>query len=200
MVMAEIILASTSPRRIEMMRGNGITPLIVPPDVMEIIPSGLSMEQVVMYLALKKALSAEEQVLKKFNSDQSVIISADTVVYADRILGKPKDRQEAFAMLTHLRNRSHQVATGVAILSPGGANRLVFYEITEVFFKSYSDLEITEYSMTREPYDKAGGYAIQGSWGRHIDHIVGDRNNVIGFPWDRIKGALQANFGLLIGK
>lgn len=194
--MAGIILASTSPRRIELLQNNGINPLIVPPSVEETIPDGLKMEQVVMYLALKKALSAEEKVLEKADSDESVIISADTLVYLDHIIGKPSNQQEVFSMLSHLRNRCHQVATGVALLSPRGVKRLVLCEITEVFFNDYSDDEIFAYANTSEPYDKAGGYAIQGSWGRHIDHIVGDRDNVIGFPWTRIKAALEINFGL----
>ncbi|MEG2199984.1 MAG: Maf family protein, partial [Anaerovorax sp.] len=72
--------------------------------------------------------------------------------------------------------------------------RKVFYEITEVFFKNYTDETIKAYLTTDEPWDKAGGYAIQGAWGTHVDHILGDYENVIGFPWRHIKKELVEFF------
>lgn len=191
-----IVLASSSPRRIEMLKNVGIEPIIRPSDAEETLPFALSMEQAVMYLALKKALHVEKQWLKEASAQPlaSVIIAADTIVYKEGLIGKPEDQTEAENTLKLLRNTSHFVATGVALIGPGAPKRSVFCDITEVFFKDYSDEEIQNYIATDEPWDKAGGYAIQGTWGRNISHINGNYDNVIGFPWERIKAELKSNW------
>lgn len=192
-----IILASSSPRRIEMMKKIGIEPVIMPSDADESLPFEMSLEQAVMFLALKKALNVEKLWMKKQSDQQqvsSVIIAADTIVYKDGMIGKPADAKEAEKTLKLLRNTSHFVATGVALISPGSAKRSIFYDMTEVFFKDYRDEEILDYIATDEPWDKAGGYAIQGTWGRYITHIEGNYDNVIGFPWEKIKAELQSNW------
>lgn len=199
-----IILASSSPRRIDMMRQNGLEPIIFPADVDESIPEGLSMEEAVIYLALKKALFVEEKcfgsyinntitgsaVINDVPLENPLIIAADTVVFNKTIIGKPKDREDAFQILLDLKGKSHYVATGVAIVKAGVPVRKVFCEVTKVFVKDFSLEELNAYLATDEPYDKAGAYAIQGIFGKHIDHIEGDLNNVIGFPWDRIQKEL----------
>lgn len=199
-----IILASSSPRRIDMMRQNGLEPIIVPADVDESIPEGLSMEEAVMFLALKKALFVEEKcfgtyvnntitgsaVINDILLENPLIIAADTVVFNKTIIGKPKDREDAFQILLDLKGKSHYVATGVAIVKAGNPVRKVFCEITKVFVKDFTIEELNAYLDTDEPYDKAGAYAIQGIFNKHIDHIEGDLNNVIGFPWDRIQKEL----------
>lgn len=187
----KLILASSSPRRIEMLRKNGIDPIIIPPDVDEDLPLNMDPKEAVMHLALKKARYVETIAIDRYSKEPSLVIGADTVVYLDRIIGKPKDREEAFAILDHLRGREHFVATGVAILKAGTGERKVFCDITKVFFKNYSDEDIRAYIDTEEPYDKAGGYAIQGAWGKMVTHIIGDFNNVMGFPWTRIKQELD---------
>lgn len=189
----EIILASSSPRRIEILKMNDINPIIMPPHVDETIPDGLSMEQAVMYLALLKALSVEKEWLKSepSNPDKAYIIAADTVVYKDRIIGKPEDFQDARNIFNELKNTSHLVTTGVAIIQAKSNNKMMFCEITEVFFKDYNEGDIIDYLKTPEPWDKAGGYAIQGGWAKHISHIKGDYNNVVGFPWARIEKELN---------
>ena len=181
-----IILASSSPRRIEIMHQNGIYPTITPADVDETIPQGAKMQDAVMYLALKKALFVEEKILES-NDNNPVIIAADTVVYKDKVIGKPKDRQDAYDILWNLKGKAHYVATGVCILQAGTSIRHCFCEITKVFFKDYTEKELNAYLDTPEPYDKAGAYAIQGAFGKYVDHIEGDLNNVIGFPWNRIE-------------
>lgn len=192
-----IILASSSPRRIEMMKAHGITPVIIKPECEETLPENIGMTDAVMFLSLKKALSVEAIVLsqachntaeitEKSGIGAPYIIAADTVVYKDGIIGKPKDEADALQILKKLRSSSHFVATGVTILQAGTARRRTFCEVTEVFFKDYSDEELAAYVKTDEPYDKAGGYAIQGTFGKYIDRIDGDMNNVIGFPWERI--------------
>ena len=189
-----IILASTSPRRIEMVKKYGINPVMIAPCVDESIPSEMTMEQAVMYLALKKALSAENKWLRQRQNGlpDLPIIAADTVVYKNGIIGKPTDKSDAISILSLLKNTNHYVATGVAILYPGSTKREVFYEKTEVFFNDYSKEEILEYVATGEPFDKAGAYAIQGGWSKQVSHIVGDYDNVVGFPWGRIQNQLES--------
>ena len=202
------ILASGSPRRIEIMRANGIDPLIMPAKIEENIPPVCGMCETVMFLALKKAKWVEEKYLNEtltdFTSDLSVdaersvdfqkqagkqtavILAADTIVYKDGIMGKPKDRQDAFRMLSSLRNDVHYVVTGVALVEAGCQNARVFAEVTKVFVKDFTDEQLNAYLDTDEPYDKAGGYAIQGLFGEYIDHIEGSYDNVVGFPWEKI--------------
>lgn len=187
----QIILASSSPRRIDMMKRHGYNPEIRPSDIDETLPEGIGMKDAVMFLALKKALDVESRCT--FPEDQGkLIIAADTVVYKDGILGKPTDRDDAFAMLSRIRNTSHEVATGVAIIEAGCANKLVFCDATKVFCKDYTDDDLNAYLDTDEPYDKAGAYAIQGIFAKHIDHYEGSFDTVVGFPWDIIEEKLKA--------
>ncbi len=181
-----IILASSSPRRIEMMHKHGYNPTIMPADIDETLPKNISAKDAVMFLALKKALYVEQKA-----APGSIIIAADTVVYKDGILGKPENRSDAARMLRKIKNTSHQVATGVAILIAGESTRNVFYDITEVFCKDFNDDELSAYLDTDEPYDKAGAYAIQGIFAKHIDHWNGSFNTVVGFPWELIELKLK---------
>lgn len=193
---SRIILASSSPRRIEIMKQNGIEPIIIPSSADESLPYALSMEQTVMYLALKKALQVEKIWLNETADPElpTVIIAADTIVYKDGVIGKPVDEDDASAILQRLKNTNHFVATGVALIRPGAHKRSVIHDITEVFFHDYSDDEINQYLKTEEPWDKAGSYAIQGNWGRHVSHIIGDYDNVIGFPWMKVQAELKKNW------
>ncbi len=180
-----------------MFEENRIDARICPSDVAEDLPMALEPETAVMYLALIKALDVAER-------EQGLIIAADTVVVLDgQIIGKPADEAEAFHILSRLRGRSHQVITGVCLVDngngagsgDGGGARAkairCLYDVTEVFFSDYSDEELMAYVETDEPYDKAGGYAIQETFGRYVDRIEGDLDNVIGFPMYRILDALE---------
>jgi septum formation protein len=196
---SRIILASSSPRRIEMMKNNGFDPIIMPSSADETLPFELSMAQSVMFLALKKALNVEKLWLDEINrretdSEPTVLIAADTVVYKNGIIGKPADEADALRTLKLLNNTSHFVATGVALIRPGHPKRQIFHDVTEVFFKNYKDEDIIKYLETEEPWDKAGSYAIQGLWGNYVSHIVGNYDNVIGFPWHLIKQKLEAEW------
>ena len=188
--MMNIVLASGSPRRIEMMRAHGIEPLVMPADIEENIPKVHGMCETVMFLALKKAQDVAGRLssLADCTEEGSIIVAADTIVYKDgEIMGKPADRADAFRMLDKLRNDFHYVVTGVALLSYGRQLTRVFAEVTKVYFEDYQDSELEAYLDTDEAYDKAGAYAIQGYFEKHIDHIEGSYDNVIGFPWDRIE-------------
>ena len=186
-----LILASSSPRRIEMLRASGLDPIVIPPNVSEALPEGIAPKDAVLFLALKKALAAEKIAAGMGYAQGEVIVAADTVVYHEGIIGKPADEAEAFAILKQLCGKSHEVMTGVAILQAGSFEREVFCETTRVFFKAYADEEILAYVQTPEPYDKAGGYAIQGAWGKYVERIEGDYSNVMGFPWKRIQERLR---------
>ena len=188
--MMNIVLASGSPRRIEIMRAHGIEPLVMPADIEENIPKVHGMCETVMFLALKKAQDVAGRLssLADCTEEGSIIVAADTIVYKDgEIMGKPADRADAFRMLDKLRNDFHYVVTGVALLSYGRQLTRVFAEVTKVYFKDYPDSELEAYLDTDEAYDKAGAYAIQGYFAKHIDHIEGSYENVIGFPWERIE-------------
>lgn len=188
----KIVLASGSPRRIEMMRAHGIEPLVMPAHIEENLPQIHGMCETVMFLALKKAQNVAGQLASvPDNADVaegSIIIAADTIVYKDgEIMGKPADRADAYRMLDKLRNDYHYVVTGVALLAWGRQLTRVFAEVTKVYFTDYSDEELASYLDTDEAYDKAGAYAIQGYFSRYTDHIEGSYENVIGFPWERIE-------------
>ncbi len=197
----DIVLASSSPRRIEMMREHGVNPLVIKPQCEEDLPEGIGMKEAVMLLSLRKALEVEN-ILKegKFESIERsaeiiekapYIIASDTVVYYNHIIGKPENRDHARQILSELNGKVHYVTTGVTILQAGKPVRRSFAEVSEVHFKSYTCEELEAYLDTDEPYDKAGAYAIQGIFGKHIDHIVGDYNNIVGFPWNRVQAELE---------
>ena len=189
----KIILASGSHRRIEMMRTRGIKPLVMPADIEENLPKVHGMCETVMFLALKPAQDVAGRLTSLPDctatpEDGSIVVAADTIVYKDgEIMGKPADRDDAYRMLDKLRKDFHNVVTGVALLSYGRQLTRVFAEVTKVYFKDYPDSELESYLDTDEAYDKAGAYAIQGYFAKHIDHIEGSYENVIGFPWERIE-------------
>ena len=183
------VLASASPRRIEMMRSHGLEPIVCPADIEENLPLVDGMKETVMFLALKKAKAVESS---NANIPKgSIIIAADTVVYKDEIMGKPIDFEDGFNMLSKLRNTYHYVTTGVALVEAGCENARVFAEVTKVYFKDYSDEELRAYLETDEAYDKAGAYAIQGHFAKYIEKFEGDYDNVVGFPWARIEEEIK---------
>lgn len=188
----DFILASASPRRIEIMKNNGFSPMVMPADIEENLPAIGGMKETAMFLALKKAKAVESCLDRDcLDSRCHLIIAADTIVYKDEIMGKPLDAEDAFRMLSALRGTYHHVVTGVALVEAGAQNSRVFAEVTKVFFKDYSDEELRQYLSTDEAYDKAGAYAIQGYFSRYIERIEGDYDNVVGFPWKRIESELK---------
>ena len=201
--MKTILLASSSPRRIEMIKQHGLDPFIQPSDITETLPFPMEPEVAVMYLSLQKALHAQNQrkliqqsepehpLLCREKGEPSFILAADTIVVFDgHIIGKPKDEQEAFETLSMLRSSAHHVITGVCLIDLKEGTKTCFYDTSTVYFTDYSDEELRAYVRTREPYDKAGGYAIQGTFGRYVDHIEGDRDNIVGLPWYRVEQLL----------
>ena len=180
--MRTMILASASPRRLELLRQVGLDPQVEPSRVEEVIASQ-EPAQVVMELSRQKA----EDIARLHWGENVVIIGSDTVVAVDgMILGKPKDRDEAIRMLGRLQGRSHQVFTGVT-LADGASRRMVtFYEETIVHVDPMSQEQIAAYADTGEPMDKAGAYGIQGKFAAYIRGIEGDYTNVVGLPVGRV--------------
>ncbi|MBQ3537205.1 MAG: septum formation inhibitor Maf [Clostridia bacterium] len=182
-----LILASQSPRRKELLAY--ITPdfTVKVSDADETLDGSLSPEEAVKYLARIKG----EAVAKNFCND--TVISADTVVVSDNcVLGKPRSPDEAFTMLRMLSGRTHSVFTGVCIINPD--KKICFAEKTLVTFTELSDEEINAYIMTGEPFDKAGGYGIQGRGSVLISSINGDYYNVMGLPVAKLNKVLKENF------
>lgn len=186
--MKKIILASSSPRRRQLLELAEISFEIKVADTDETYPDGLSSSQKTEFIAIQKANS----IFTKFhNSNEYTIIAADTMVFLnDRHFGKPVDRNDAIQMLTQLSGNTHEVITGVCIIS--GSQKIVFSERTEVTFHSLSASMISHYVDTYKPYDKAGGYAIQEWIGVvGIQSIEGDFYNVMGLPISRVVQELQ---------
>lgn len=186
-----VILASGSPRRIAMLREAGIEPEIIKPQCDETLRLGLTPAQTVMALALRKGLDVLSRLPGR--GEPFLLLACDTVVCLDgRVYGKPADPDEAFAMLSAMRGRAHSVFSGVLIYQNIPKLVLDFHDETRVYFKQYSDEELRAYIATGEPFDKAGGYAIQGGFAPYIDHIEGDYDNVVGFPLDLIRKLLAS--------
>ena len=184
-----IILASKSPRRIEILHKHGIDAVVIPTETDESIPAGSDMTDAVELLAKRKAMACYDAVHSDYPG--YVIIGADTIVWKDEIMGKPEDASDAFRMLDKIRGTVHYVVTGVALIDTDTGTCSVFSDITEVHCKNYSDEDIQAYLSLKEPYDKSGSYAIQGYFGRYIDHIEGDYENVVGLPFYRIEPLIR---------
>lgn len=187
-----LILASASPRRKELLEQAGYNLIILPADVDETLPDGISPEDAVKYLANKKAEACAKFILKeKPELTDLPIVAADTVVYKDEIMGKPMDRQDAKRMIQTISGTFHHVATGVAITLPTLGKKDVFCDVTKVYCKNLSDDDVEAYLDTDEPYDKAGAYAIQGIFGKYIDRFEGRYDTVVGLPVEPITEVLN---------
>lgn len=173
------VLASQSPRRKELLAQIGLSFEVVVSRADENITEELSPGELVERLSLIKAEAVRDSLAGR--EDAPVVIGADTVVYHNgRILGKPKDEEDAFLMLRSLSGDTHSVFTGVSILFPDGT--VTFHSETKVTFDELSDAEIRAYIASGEPMDKAGAYGIQGLGGAFVTGIEGEYANVVGFP------------------
>lgn len=192
--MKKLILASASPRRRELLEQIGAVFQVCPAKGEEKITKtepGEAAEE----LSREKCL----EIFQSFE-DNVTVIGADTIVVLDgKILGKPGSADEAVQMLSTLRGRTHQVFTGVTVMSREGEKiqTVTFHESTQVSFYPMSDKEIEEYVRDGEPMDKAGAYGIQGKGAVFIREIRGDYNNVVGLPVAKLYQELK-NMGIQI--
>lgn len=183
----ELILASKSPRRQQLLSDLGLKFSVQSMDIAEVFPAGLEMTEVPVYLAELKAEAFRPQL-----EQNQLVITADTIVWLDgKVLNKPVDYADGFRMLKDLSGKKHQVVTGVCLLTT--AKKVSFFALTDVWFKSLSDEEIHFYLENYRPYDKAGAYGIQ-EWIGYvgINHIEGSFFNVIGLPVQSLYEHLKA--------
>ena len=194
--MSQIILASGSPRRKELLEQIGIEFEICLAKGEEVISSTVPHE-VVMELSAQKAQEVANMIYtysaehEETSTPQDImVIGADTVVaYDGKILGKPSDEDDAKRMISMLAGNTHSVYTGVSVIFIDKNKRAgihTFYEKTDVLVCDMTETEIDRYVATGEPMDKAGGYGIQGRFAIHIKEIMGDYNNVVGLPVARL--------------
>jgi septum formation protein len=183
--MADLILASQSPRRKQLLEWAEVSFDIVVSDADESFPAGLLPEEVAVFIARQKAAAVAAQDQKR------IILAADTiVVLGSDIIGKPLDREDAISILTRLSGNRHQVITGVVIRR--GDREEVFADTTEVEFHPLTREQVIYYVDNYRPYDKAGAYAIQEWIGvTGIRSINGDFYNVMGLPVSRVVQALR---------
>ncbi len=187
--MKDIILASASPRRRELLTQAGFVFTVKVSDAEEIITEK-EPDKIVRELAFLKAKAVAA------SEEDALVIGADTIVAAEgKVLGKPHSREEAFSMLSMLQGKTHQVYTGVALFTKKAEKETqkVFAEKTEVTFYPMTEKEIWDYIDTGEPMDKAGAYGIQGRAAVYVEKICGDYNNVVGLPVARLYQELKRN-------
>jgi septum formation protein len=182
----KIVLASTSPRRLELLRGLGLRVKVVDSRVRESKFNISDPEKLVKTLALTKA----KEVARRVRG--GLIIGADTiVVLKGKILGKPKDEEEAKSMLRELSGRTHEVLTGLAVIDASTGKTKVDFVRSRVKFKRLSEGEISNYVVTDKPFDKAGAYSIQEKAGLFVEKIDGCYFNVVGLPLARLAEILK---------
>lgn len=186
MLTKKLVLASASPRRIELLKTVGVPFKIDPSTLKENLNLPLPPEQLAMHWAEQKALSVSAR------HPNRLILAADTIgVLGNKILGKPKNRNEAIRMLQALSGKTHRVITGFTLLNTKTGHKKTAHAETKVTFKRLTHEEIEAYVDTGEPMDKAAAYAIQGGAAKWIKKIKGERDNVIGLPLQAVKEMLQ---------
>ncbi len=184
-----LILASSSPRRQDLLRQAGIQFQSYAPHINEDQKPGEPP------LAYALRLSREKAQAVALHYPQNFILGADTIVVVDdEVLGKPRDHADALRMLRHLSGRTHQVTTAVTLLAP--PREETRYSTTQVTFRKLTEEEIQQYIASGEPMDKAGSYAIQGGAAGWANRIEGEHSNVVGLPLSLVAEMLRAN-GLL---
>lgn len=184
--MAQIILASGSPRRRELLERIGIRDFAVRvPEAEESYPEGLTPREIVAHISRQKAEAA-----RALCTPEDIVITADTMVFLDGArLGKPRDEAHALEMLLALQGRKHRVCTGVSVCR--GETRLTETESTDVYFRTATEGELRRYIATGEPMDKAGAYGVQGLGALLVERLDGDFFNVMGLPVLRLARMLE---------
>jgi len=187
-----IVLASSSPRRKELLLQIGLSFTVAPEDIDENVLPGEQPEAYAARVALDKARIASQR------AGEGVIIAADTiVVIGDSILGKPADAHDAKRMLAMLSGKEHRVVTALAVMDATTAKSVTRTSVTKVWFRDLSEREIAAYVATGEPLDKAGAYGIQERGALLVERIEGCYSNVVGLPLSLL-GELLREFGVYL--
>jgi len=186
----KIILASASPRRVELLKSFHLPFDVIPSAIEEITMPHETPTQIVMSLALEKAISISQI------HPEALVIASDTIVFKDEVLGKPKNREDAKRMLMQLSGQTHEVYTGIALVHFASNQSIIDYECTLVTFNTLDEIEIDDYLNTGEAFDKAGAYGIQGFGALLVKKIDGDYFNVMGLPLSKLNSLLKKHFQL----
>lgn len=187
--MENIILASSSPRRKEILEKYNLHPTIIKSNIIEKSYSGEKPSQIAMSLSFQKSYNVS------MLYQEQIVIGADTiVVYENEILGKPKDKDDAFRILKLLNGKYHSVITGISIVQNSTNIKIVDYETTKVKFRELSHNKLKDYINTNEPMDKAGAYGIQGYGALLVEKIDGCYLNVVGLPLVKLDFLLNKFF------
>ncbi len=212
---ARLILASSSPRRVELLRSLGLGFSILPSNIDEDFAEGDKPADIVLKLALAKARAVVDLIGETDESKltqvsgaitcgaalsgaPTLVLGADTIVVIDDdVLGKPSSPEEACRMLAGMSGRMHQVFTGIALLSLPDDRAETGYEVSNVYFKPMQEREIAAYVATGEPADKAGAYALQGTGSAFVERIDGCFTNIIGLPVPKLVTLLR-RFGITV--
>ncbi len=192
----KLVLASQSPRRSDILKKAGYQFVPFPVHVSEIPDENLSQNEQILDIAGRKSKAVVRELQDKgLALENTVILCADTMVCIGPVtLGKPENEKTAFEYLRLLSGRQHEVKTAIHLIDLSTNEIVTHIETTAVFFRTLSDMEISEYIATKEPFDKAGGYAIQGIGRKFVEKFEGDFDNVVGLPLQaleklfRIKG------------
>ena len=176
-----IILASQSPRRVEILKKAQYFFVSFPVSISEIPNENLSLDEQILDIARRKA--TESARLYPDRNQDAVILACDTMVcYQNKAIGKPENELDAFNTLKKLSGQKHEVKTALILIDLKNSHEVSHVETSEVFFKKFSDQEIKDYISTGEPMDKAGSYAIQGIGKKLVEKFIGDYDNVVGLP------------------
>ncbi len=189
--MREIILTSKSPRRKDILKERGYEFHIFPIEVSEILDKNLNLTEQISECAQRKVRAAllDSNILKL---KDKILVGADTVVvFAEKILGKPKKKQEAIEILSQLSGQVHEVITGFCLYDLTSRRFILGHDITKVKFRELHLNEIKDYVATGDCMDKAGAYGIQGEARKFVESFEGSLNNVIGLPIEEIERVFQ---------
>ena len=191
MTAPKLILASKSARRIEILTHLGLNPTVMVSDADETVSEIMTPEKLTEELSLRKAGAVLPLV-----KENQLVIASDTVVSSltGEIFGKPRDKDDAYRMLSSLSGTTHRVVSGIALCLNG--KKAVSHDITYVKFKNLTEREILSYISTAEPYDKAGGYGIQDKASVFVEKIDGDFYNVVGLPVYKMFDLMKKEFDL----
>lgn len=186
-----IILASASPRRKEILENVNVKFTVVASNIDEVILDNEPPKELVMRLAFEKCMDVARK------NEDALVIGADTIVVMDdQILGKPKNEEDACNMIELLSNKKHQVITGISLINLSLDKKVIDYVVSEVTFKDLSKETIRDYINTKESLDKAGAYGIQGYGSLLVESISGDYFNIVGLPISRISDLLKEHFNV----
>lgn len=192
--MYQLVLASESPRRKQLLEKAGFNFRVCPSKISEILNKSLNVNEQILDLARQKARTVFSS-LKSSMKEPYLVLGSDTeVIFEGQTLGKPADPQDAYRILRSLSGNRHTVITAICMIESLQGHESSEYELSQVYFKPLTDEKIWSYIQSGDPMDKAGAYGIQGPGRDLVDYFEGTLENIMGLPVDRVQSILQKNF------